>query len=323
MPSNPKLFIPNKPYLITSRTESGLYFIPTEFMNDILMGILATAAQRYEVDVCHYYWTTNHFHLILIPRMTNAIPKFMKYIKQESSHAINRLLGRRRRTVWCARYDSPIVLTASSIAKYIAYTYTNPEKDRIIDSIDNFTGVSSWKRYKHKKHSISAKRIPRNAITPLDNPTNITREERKTLASKYKNLGSETYSFRLKPYACVTCFEETSHLSNSEIDEMIEAEMGKIREEIPADKTPIHDRKSLLMVQIKLDYQPKKFGKKMIAICDDVKLRKDFISWFKGIREQAREVYEKWKKFHLDIPWPAYLIPPAKPKNLSPVVFYN
>ena len=183
MPRNPKLFVPHKPYFITSRTESGLPFIPTEFMNRILNGILATAASRYMIDICHYYWAANHFHMVVVARNPEDVPLFMKYIKQESAHSINRLLGREKRTVWCSSYDSPVLLTPETVIKYIGYLYTNPERDKIIDSVDNYTGVCSWKAYKYGTKTVTAKRIPRSCIPAVQDPGNITKNERQILCN--------------------------------------------------------------------------------------------------------------------------------------------
>lgn len=322
MPRNLKLFVPNKPYLITSRTECGLYFLPTEFMNILLEGIIAKAANEYEVDICHYYWTMNHFHMILIPREVEALPKFVKYIKQESSHYINRLLGRKKRTIWCQSYDCPRLLSAEKVLEKIAYLYNNPVKDRIIDSIDNYTGVSSWKKFKHKVTLISGKRIPRCCISAQQSPENITKTERKTLVWVFKNIESETNSFTLKPYDCLRCFPEFEDTTDDEIYDLIIDKIKSEKAKIPKDEKPIHNKKTLKMVQIDLSYEPKKFGKKMVALCEDIEIRSDYISWYKGICAKAKEVYALWKQFKLDAEWPKYLFPPAKPRAIPESPLY-
>lgn len=323
MPRNPKLFIPNKPYFITSRTECGLPFIPTEFMNAIIKGILVSAANKYKVDICHYYWAPNHFHLIVVPRDLEALPKFIKYLKQESAHAVNRILGRKKRTIWCQSYDSPILLEPDEVLRRIAYLYTNPERDKIVDSIDNYTGVSSWKSFKNRNYKLVAKRIPRDCIPAQQEPTNITKLERLILCRIFKKLDIKAESLILKPYACLRCFKELEETTDKEFDEMIMGQMETHRQMIPKDIKPFHTKKTLSMMQIDLAYEPKKFGKKTIALSSDTKLRGEFISWFKSIRDKSREVYKKWKAFDFDEEWPLYLYPPPKPKRLYPVEFFT
>ena len=129
MPRNPKLFIPNRPYLATSRTECGIYFTPSPFMNMIIEGILAKAVATHAVDLCDYYFGGNHFHMIAIPRDPLDFPLFFKYIKQETAHAINRLIG--SSSSWRAG-RSPV-----TGARYFFSWYTQ------ISSIYK-TGVFSW-----------------------------------------------------------------------------------------------------------------------------------------------------------------------------------
>jgi len=261
--------------------------------------------------------------MILIPREVEAIPLFMKYIKGESAHAINNILGRRKRTIWCQSYDCPVMLTASNVTKYIAYLYTNPEKDRIIDSIDNYTGVSSWRKFKHKNFDITANRIPRDCIMPQQDPGNITKSERATLARIYGTIKTDVNSFTLKPYDCLRCFPEFEDATDDEIHEAIAVAMTEERAGISKEQKPVHNRKTLQMVQIDLGYEPKKFGKKMVVLCDDIKERIDFLQWYRSICQEAREVYEKWKEFKFEVEWPKYLIPPAKPRaRLDEPLFY-
>ena len=91
----------------------------------------------------------------------------MKYFKAETAHRINRVLGRKKRTVWCEGYDSPIVLTPLRALVAIAYLYANPAKDGLNYNIDEYEGVNSWKIFTSGNLSEENKIIPRDEFTYL------------------------------------------------------------------------------------------------------------------------------------------------------------
>ena len=128
MPSPPRLLIPHSVVLITTRMEEGLPLIPAEFIEVIIKGILGRAQKLYPVVACHYIFMNNHLHLILVVTDPDAVAGFMDRLKTELAHAVNRLLGRRKRTVWYDSYDAVPILTLEDCIEKIAYVYTNPQK---------------------------------------------------------------------------------------------------------------------------------------------------------------------------------------------------
>lgn len=64
----------------------------------IFEAIMARAAFLFPVDVVAYCLMANHFHLILVPINPEQFPAFVGYVKQELSHIVNRLKGRRKKT---------------------------------------------------------------------------------------------------------------------------------------------------------------------------------------------------------------------------------
>ena len=136
MPSPPKILLPKSAVFISTRIQEGLPLVPTCYMQLILQSILARAQSKYKVSVCHFLFMSNHLHMLLVVNNPDEVPAFMDMIKTESAHAINRLLGRRQRTVWCSGYDSPPVLTLEDIILKINYIYTNPQSADLVDTID-------------------------------------------------------------------------------------------------------------------------------------------------------------------------------------------
>ena len=123
-----QVFISNKPYFITSRTQEGLPLVCSTPMNMIIQGVVAKAQELYPVRLCHYKFMANHFHIIFVALDPTNASSFVGYIKTELAHAINHMLGREKRTIWDAGFDSPELLDAETTISKIAYIYANAAK---------------------------------------------------------------------------------------------------------------------------------------------------------------------------------------------------
>ena len=87
-----------------------------------------------------------------------------------------------------------------------------------------------------------------------------------------------------------------------------EAECRKLRAE---ENIPLIGAEKLKTANIQAEYTPKKHGKKMICICDDVPRRVEFIVWFKDMVLRCREIYQDWSKGRRDIQYPPGFFPPG------------
>src|SRR6185436_3855037 len=113
-------------------------------INRLLEDVLCRAKSMYDVEVVCFKFMSNHFHLVITVTCPESIDNFIQYIKRESAHIVNRLVGRRKRTVWCAGYDSPIVLDQQKLLEIIAYIYTNAQESNQVERIEEYPGLSSW-----------------------------------------------------------------------------------------------------------------------------------------------------------------------------------
>jgi len=115
-----KYFVHGDVLLITSRTEEGLPFPPNDMINLFITGILARAQELYPVRLCHYVFMSNHFHILIKVEDPLDVPRFVGYLKGEMAHLANKLLGRKRKTIFNREYDSPKLLLPEDVRKYIA-----------------------------------------------------------------------------------------------------------------------------------------------------------------------------------------------------------
>ncbi|MCB0337910.1 MAG: transposase, partial [Bdellovibrionales bacterium] len=285
-------------------------------MNYVLWGVIARAREQYDVSVCHFIFMGNHFHMLLVVRNPEDVSKFIGYVKTESAHAVNRFLNRSQRTVWQDGYDSPVVLTSESAKRYIAYIYLNPVRARLVASIKDYPGVSSWEMFVQKIESKKFKRLSRRALKPLSSPTLSIRQQRKLVSTFGKCEGSE-HLFVLEPNAWMDCFSDTRdedrNLLNDELLKTIRGDEAESERERKKNRQAVFGATALRQRSIISNHVPKKRSRRMICISSDKTLRGDFLRLFKALANSASSVYQAWKKGDRSQVMPVGMFSPPMP----------
>lgn len=322
MPRLRKAIFNKSVLFISSSVEEGLPFVPNALMKLLLESALARAQYHHPVRICHFIFEANHLHMIVIVDNPDDVKDFMERFKTESAHAVNRLLGRRKRTIWCEGYDSPNLLTVDDVVDKIAYLYTNPAKDNLEDSIDRYPGLSSWSRFTAKKHTKQCPWIRRDELFPLQS-TMITLKQSEGLARKLKHRASITHSFEIHPNAWMEAFSIHEVKEQIEINNRITNQVKQREDEFR--KTRLKEGKSvagaerLALQPMDKHYIPSRHGRKMWCISSDIELRKAFIWTLKHLVGRAMEVFERWKVGDYSVQFPPGLYPPAMRKLIEPL----
>lgn len=302
--------------MLTARTEEGLPLVPTSFVNSIILSILTTAARRYPVSIIAFSFQLNHFHLIIRVKDPQDVSKFTGYLKQEIAHRINRLLGRRKKTIWSEGFDSPIILNPETVFKKIAYTLCNPVKDNTVKDLDSSPFVSSWKMFKSAMFVGKHRYIPRDQVPQLKSPSKPWLEEH-AISEHFKSLTTEEFELNLEPYSWKSSFPETADLSDEEmrnkIIEAVNLELKAIEEQRRSKEIETFStaakvcRRSMLSI-----YIPKQFGKRMWCLAKNRTSRLPFIYFVKKLKARAREIKKLWLYGDFSQPFPPGLYPPGR-----------
>ena len=307
--------------MVSCRAEEGLPFVPVQFINEIFWAALAAAQKHYKQEVCTLCVEANQVHMLLRVTDPELVASFVGYVKQETAHAINRLLGRRRKTVWVGDYDAPTILDLEKFLDMYGYCLLNPVKDKLIDSMDHYPGVSAWNMLKTKTWKRKCMRIYRNKIPRLKDPTKPWKENAKVI-TELKDRNKKSLYFRLNLYSWKKCFEETKHLSDVQAHALLLSAIDNFIESLPSTNTN-NCKPELLEKQSMLrPYVPTKFGKKMICLASSKEIRIPFIEFAKSLFHQAREVTKAWRRGDFSLPFPPGLFPPPllRTANILPAV---
>jgi len=317
----PRILLPQTCVLITSRVQQGLPFVCTPLMERIIWSALAAAYALHPIKIISFVVMGNHVHLIVLVEDPGDVKGFVERFKCETAHAVNRLMGRRQVTVWCEGYDSPAILTIEDLIEKIAYVYANPVRAHRTDSIDNYSGVSSWGMFTSRQLTKHVTRIRRPLLKPLPHrPLSLTQQQQR--ADAVERASNETLEFSLAPNAWTKAFPNS--LTPQELNQKlikrireIEAEFSLLRK---AKGIRLPSRQAIIKQPIDLPYSPTSFGRRMWCICRDIPLRASFIALIKSLKAQASEVRKRWGEGHRHEPFPPGLFPPCQPSraNLLP-----
>jgi REP element-mobilizing transposase RayT len=316
MPRPRKLHLNQTVLLITSSIEEGLLMPQNPLIISILKSCLALAQFHYPVKICHFVFEANHFHLILLVDDPDLVKGFMERFKTESAHAINRLLGRGKRTVWCAGYDSPVLLTVDDVIAKIVYLYTNPSRDSLADSIDQYVGLHSYNYIQNNKLEIDCPIIRRPQISALEDKK-YTVQDFRYLANGLENESKLSCKLVITPDAWTTCFPEISDANeiNQRIYDLIKLAEDEYYQLRIQKNQSVPSPSKLQSENFNLEYQSKRQGRRTFCISANKDLRRSFIRSVRSIIEKANEIYQKWLKGDFSIPYPLGLYPPSQPKQ--------
>jgi REP element-mobilizing transposase RayT len=275
-----KLIIHNTLVEICFRTEEGLPLVATPYMQVLLLSIFARAQSMFPVKFCHGLVMPNHMHLHIVVQDTSVVDKFVGYIKRETAHAINRLMGRRKKTIWAEGYDSTIILDAEKAISRIKYIYTNPQQANLVEKIDEYPNFSTWKHFLNGGAKLTSKRIKRNSIMAIAKGT-LRLKDQQRFAEYLQENENQEYDLIIEPNAWMECFPNEAPLPES-TNRIIIDEIRK--EERRLNSNP--SRKVIGAPALKLErmdrhYIPKKRGRKTICLSSNRELRVSFVSWYK------------------------------------------
>ena len=320
------MFIANQSYLATARVRTGLPFIYDKLVNTFIKGVLARAQHLYPVIASDVLFMANHFHMIIVCKDPEIVRAFNCYLKGEIAKGINKILGRKG-SVWEGRTDMPILLTPETIIEKIAYIYTNPAKAGLVDSIDQYPGISSWKAFLNE---IKSETVPWIMTSDLEKIASGFRESRhravlieKILEKKTLENNLQSFELTFDPLAWVDAIGDAAGMSKQEARERIIARVKEIENEIRESRTskPIGE-KALKSQSLFKPYKPSKYGQRVFCISHDISLRKTFISIYKQFVEECKFIYEKWKKGYFDLKMPLGAFAPPQAVTAVAIALY-
>lgn len=310
-----KFIFNNHIHFITCSVEQGIMFPANPLAQFVIKAALLRAQRLYDIKISHFIVNGTHIHMIVRVKNPEDIVYFMRSFKTESATYTNRILGRHKRTVWCEGYDSPNCLNMEDVIDRIVYLYDNPVKDGLIESIDNYPGLSTWDMFNGSRLKIFGTFLSREDFYPVSQNQNYS--EFKKHAEELTKVGMRK-EVKFDPNDWFKAFGVTDHEEIDDINDSIctmikEREKQKQEEYEEAGKS-FMGRKKLENQGIDIHYERKKQeGRKLWVICKNEEQRNLYIAFLKELAREAREVYRAWCKGDTAKRMPAGVFAPTMP----------
>ncbi|HEY2290847.1 MAG TPA: hypothetical protein VGM86_09120 [Thermoanaerobaculia bacterium] len=121
--------------------QSRLLFRPSPLMNQIIIGTLARAKQRHQVQVCFFVGVSNHMHILLWVEDAKKLSKFMGYFLSKLAREVGRLTGWKEK-IFGRRYQDIVVSDeeAAQIER-LRYGLAHGAKEDLVERPRDWPGV--------------------------------------------------------------------------------------------------------------------------------------------------------------------------------------
>ncbi len=278
------------------RAEEGLPLVSTNYMRLIIESYLARAQELYPVTIVSIVVMSNHMHLLLVVQDPANVPRFIGYFKRETAYAINKLIGRFKHTVWCDRYDSPIILDSSKTIERLIYSYTNPQAARLENTIEAYPNLTTWKELiSGQPTSRYIPIFPRHVIPTLESDIDYSDELDERICNSILEEQCGTAELRIEPFAWFNCFPDTKAIQvESAIEEIVKAVKRKESTLVRDNGIVVIGAIALREQNIRKSFKPKKRGRKMLCLASNVDRRIDYLNWVFDLAKEAREKTKRW-----------------------------
>ena len=330
MASPRKIYFHGGIHFVTLSMREGIMLPPNPLTKELLLKCLAQAQTLHPVNISHFLASSTHVHFLMRVIDPSDAADFVERFKTESSHALNRMLGRYRNN-WCEGYDSPLIPDLATAIEKIAYIYSNPAKDYMADSVEYYPGFNTWRQFmEYGSRSVAVKQyetryLARTAFEGLlpTKSKNPLREEDYRRIRRHLIHGKMKNHFEVDLMSWMERYNVTSKEEQLEVNQKILARTRELEAEYRAQREAaghkVFSRREVVETPIGHPYTPDRTGKKMLVHCIDPKLRRKTIKWIKGLEALAKEVQERWKLGDYSVPYPEGLFPPNGMRLQEPI----
>ena len=323
----PKIFFPGSVHFVSISVEEDFMFPPNALVKELIEKSIAQAQQLYPIKIIAILVESTHVHMLIRVIDPQDAVDFFERFKTESAHAVNRLLGRKKRTVWCEGYDSPLVDDVETIKDKLAYIYENPAKDGLTDQVDHFPGVCTWNDFKSLGPRSTSKRVyetrylPRSDFNELPDGHLVERDyerlRRKLIHGKKKNFYEVDFNAWMERFGITDPQEQ--HEVNKNIIAMVREREAVHRALREKESRGVIGRKRLVETTVGGRYRPERTGRRMLVHSVDPNFRKEQIRWIKALIQAGRDVLARWRLGDTSVQYPMGLFPPTGVRLVEPI----
>jgi hypothetical protein len=331
MPRQIRIICEDTLYEVVPRAKEGLPLPPNQTSNQLLAGILGRTQRDEKVTLCNFVEMNSHSHQHVIPNDPYKLTKFYMEYQKKITDSVRKLTKLKSLELWEDRPSVIKVVQLEDVIRRIIYLFLNPAKAGLVESIDQYPGLSSWQAFKTCEPSIDATYkikaywTPASVIEPLPTNNKLSPFEDQAMAKRLRAKKSTIeYDLVIQPFAWLKIYGITNPREIEAIRQRIitavyaeESALAKKRQD---EELSAIGAEKLKRQQYLRPHTPKKKERRIFVICADNELRPKIIA---NHRETARKHKKCSENLRNGIPqeWPpGTFIPWGPPKMFgSPV----
>jgi REP element-mobilizing transposase RayT len=287
---------------------------------------MARAQELYPVGLGDTMVMSNHVHTMGLAKDPANVDRFIRHLKTESAHAINRMMGRTRGKVWEDGYDAPVVLDINRYIEMAAYFLSNPQQAGLVDTIEEYPHISSWQGFSEQAPMLSCLRIHRRDVPELPQgivEKRVAKKHRAVLKKRCRKRRQLTLYFH--HYAIYQALNRTdSEYSFEEFRAQIFKRVREIesecREKRREQRRNVLGRDALITASLHREHQPKNHGKRMLCLGSSIDDRRQYIKTYRGWVKACRRVFRAWQEGVRDLLFPPGFYPPGGGRPIASLV---
>jgi hypothetical protein len=308
------------------RTARGLPFAATAYMKLIIEGVIARVQRDHKVDLIALAFMANHAHILIRALDRDQCKRFYGEVQKQLTEAVKRLLGREHLNLWRPNGTSVVRYgDLASVLRRIAYAFANPARANLVDSVEQYPGVTSYQSYKSAPATLNAEttqecpwiQLP---MIPRLPSLSVTERQDLHLVGVMRARSKERHDLSFRPHAWMEVFGITSdqevRQARDEVLRLLEEFEREAREKRAAQGWRVKGAKRLRAEPINLSYVPPRSVRIFVYAVDrDTRIR--MIAQFKEFCQRCRECYEAWKRGDYRVEWPPGAFEPARPVQFN------
>jgi putative transposase len=140
----PRLTLPGYPHHVIQRGNNRQAIFTSPQDHQTLLDLLMESADKFKVDVHAYVLMSNHFHLLVTPRLADGLPMMIQAVGRRYVRYFNDLQGRTG-TLWEGRYRSTVIEAERFLLACMAYIDLNPVRTGVVAQAADYP----WSSYGH------------------------------------------------------------------------------------------------------------------------------------------------------------------------------
>lgn len=286
---------------VTARTIQSRFLLkPTRGLREIFVGILARAAERYDVEIHGYAMLSNHFHLLCSPADAQQLAAFMCYVNTNLSKEAGRL-HRWRGPLLQRRYQA-ILVASEELAQIdrLRYLLAHGVKESLVGRVCDWPGA----------HCATA-------LLTGEMPTGVWCDRTRQQAAKHRGMDAPDAEFTTAHCLALTPLPCWRHLPA----EVVRRRVAELIAEIESEAATRHRREGTapLGVERLQGQSPRerppisKYSPAPIIHAATRQARQEFRSLYREVVAAFRRAAALLRSGHRDALFPPGCFPPSLP----------